>query len=560
MSSKTTIFNQDLYRAIIRGPFKGWVPDYPVDELPPDAFSTASNVEALRGRVRKMKGYAAWSGTVTRLTEADGTPATPLALANYEQYDGTVFGVVLSGKRAWKSDGDDWTLLTATTLDGGSEVTWTTMSDLLIWSNGGDAPQKWDGLNDQAALGGSPQICKIVVHWDDRLWLASTTESSTDYPYRLRFSEVGDPEDWTGDNSIDLLSATDPPQFGGITAVMPLGNMLLCYCPNAVWRITKLTASPFYEQDPHLDGIGCVGHNAICAVPEGHFFVGESDIYFWNGASQPIPITAGIHDHLTSRLFPHNYHMVQCEWYREENKILVGISEDGSAITTVYVYDRTERSWSLMEGVNFSCFGYLNKTTEVTWANFPGPGMTATNAAGNNIRWVEPPTLDVGGVDTDNSYAESIVAKTWADFVDNIYERFCGATTDGYVYVMYNANADDTQPGDSRNGAAFTGRVDFGYNDFEHPDKLKRVQRIQPLNLQTGETDNLVLYVGTADNPYQTPTWSSALNFPMDTTTEPWAFCDVTGRYIVFRLETTTADAPWSISGLVVDLVLKGAR
>jgi len=633
----------DVNRALIRGPFKGWLPDFPPDELPPDAFSTAKNVEILRGRVRKMAGYCPWASevpvfsvavseggtgylvdnvltlvgtlqatgatatvttveagtgavkTVTlttagtgytpgslattggagtgctlainQLFEVTGDTATLQAFANFEQYDGTVYGVAIGKTRAWKSEGDVWTQLTTETLVGGLATSWTSMEDLLIWTNGVDPVQQWDGLNAQAALGGSPAVCKMVAHWDDRLWLANTTEGGLQYPTRLRFSNVVDPTTGTDVNSIDLMSATDPPQFGGIRALEPLGGMLLAYLPNAVWRITRLEYEPYYQAIPIIEGIGCVNQDAICVVPEGHFFVGPTDVYFWNGAGAPTPMMAGVHNHFTSRLFPQFYGKVQCRWYREEDKVLVGISNKGAAIDTIYVYDRREGQWSVIDGLVVTCMGYLTKTDEVTWANFPGAGLEQHHATIANphtdadlIRWTEPASIITPD---DNLTAQAWTLLTWADFIDHTYERFCLGIP-GYVMVLYNSNADDSgaQPGYNRNGVAYTGQVIWGHQDFGRPDLLKRVQRIMPLNLQDidAEANALQLYVGGVDNPYQTPTWSGPYAFPLDPAIEPWIFVDVIGRYLLFRVETTVVDAPFSLSGLVVDFVVQGVR
>jgi len=544
----------DKQRAVIRGQFRGWLPDYPPDELPPDAFSDVQNVEVLRGRVRKMRGYNEWHEGIAQLQNADASAAVPRALANYEQYDGTLYGVVISDKRAWKSNGDTWSLLTAASLTGGESVSWTTMDDILIWTNGVDAPRKWDGGANDAALGGSPVVCDIVCHWDDRLWLASTTEGGgTKYAYRLWFSEVGDPEDWTGSNTIDLLSVTDPPQFGGIKAVAPMGQQLLIYLENAIWSVTRLTDAPYYQARPIVEGVGAVNHRAVCVVPEGHIFVGPTDVYYWNGAGAAVSVTKGIRSHLQARLAPAFYDKVQAVWMKEQDKVLVGISANGVAMDTLYVLDRREGQWSLMDGVAFSALGYLTNTDEVTWENFPGPGELATNYDGDLIEWVED-------TDPDNSYASDIVDLTWDDFTDTQFTRFAAGHHTGYVYVLYNPDGEETGPEVEYNraGAAYTGKVVFGYQDFGRPDTVKRLLRIMPLNLQQGETDSLQLYIGTCDNPYQTPTWDGPHAFPMDTTTEPWLFVDVRGRYLVFRVETTASDAPWSLSGLVVDFVLQG--
>jgi len=74
-----------------------------------------------------------------------------------------------------------------------------TFHDLFIYVNGVDNPQKIDDATPND-LGGSPPVCKFIELHKNYVFLAGNST----YPSRLYFSNLDDPETWTGTDFIDI--------------------------------------------------------------------------------------------------------------------------------------------------------------------------------------------------------------------------------------------------------------------------------------------------------------------------------------------------------------------
>lgn len=82
------------------------------------------------------------------------------------------------------------------------------------------------------SLGNNMPTARHVATHVDRLWVAYTTESSTDYPNRVRFSHPTHPEDWREDDYIDIVGG-----MNGVTALVPNGERLLVFKGDSIHAI-----------------------------------------------------------------------------------------------------------------------------------------------------------------------------------------------------------------------------------------------------------------------------------------------------------------------------------
>ena len=527
------------HRLVVRGPFKGWLPDYPPDELPADAFSTANNLLVQRGRVQKIPGWSLWTNLAANQTVR--------AMGRYVTNAGAYQNMVVTNDKIWINTSGAFADSGAA-LAGSGPVDWTIHDNLWIMTNGSDKPYSYSGTGTPAAIS-TAQIARLCANYNDRLFLgyiiSDANAGSADMPFRLRYSATGDPTDWTDAFIHDLISGAEPPEFSGLTALAPVGGSLACFKRNSIWRLDPLNYTPWYSAQQVVSGIGCIGLDAICTVPEGLIFVGETDVYFWPGAGAPQPMTAGLHNDMAQYIVPERYDKVSATWDPFNDRVLIGVASSGvnESVNRIYIFDRRESTWSAMtdpnddrSSINFQAIGQMTFYDAMTIDEYMFMGSTTATFDG------------VGGVSD---------SRTLDSFVPIEQDRMVACDAAGNIFILWNDSAGD--PVYARNAVAYTGAVYFGHLDWGRPDLVKRVQRIMPLNVTGGGlSHNLKMYLGTADNPYQTPTWGSAIDFPVNTTTLPWKYCDVKARYIVPRFETTGAAEPFELSGVVLDAVIQG--
>ena len=75
-----------------------------------------------------------------------------------------------------------------------------------VCTNGVDAIKKWDGLDYSVDdLGGSPPLAKHLAQFKEHLHLMDVTEGSR-FPQRDRWSDSGDPENWSTGKSPNILN------------------------------------------------------------------------------------------------------------------------------------------------------------------------------------------------------------------------------------------------------------------------------------------------------------------------------------------------------------------
>lgn len=123
---------------------------------------------------------------------------------------------------------------------------------------------------------------KALTYFSDRLWLGNTEEQDGEFPQRIRWSEPTQ-FDWIPlENYIDL-----PYSEGKLLALVPLGSLLVAYYEDAIYigRETSIIGLPYTFERLETGNVGLVNSKAVVRWIDGHFFVGQDDIYFLSGST-----------------------------------------------------------------------------------------------------------------------------------------------------------------------------------------------------------------------------------------------------------------------------------
>lgn len=161
----------------------------------------------------------------------------------------------------------------ALTITAGADNQWDlfTFNDSIIGFGGSstspDAPFRWTGSGNAAALAGSPPSAYGGFTANNRVFAFRTSSN----PSTIYWSIIGDAQDWTGSGS---GSATVGSLSDGqrITAACVLStNYVLVFKENATYQMV-ISSAPFPVYSL-FDNVGCVGKNAVVNVDGVAYFI-----------------------------------------------------------------------------------------------------------------------------------------------------------------------------------------------------------------------------------------------------------------------------------------------
>ena len=120
-----------------------------------------------------------------------------------------------------------------------------------------------------------------VTYFDDRLWVYNCKEQDGNkYSQRIRWSWPGNFDVFRTQDYIDL-----PYSEGEIIALIPMGSLLIAYFTDAIYvgRQTSIIGLPYKFERLEIGNTGLINQKAVVSWVDGHFFVGQDNIYFLSG-------------------------------------------------------------------------------------------------------------------------------------------------------------------------------------------------------------------------------------------------------------------------------------
>ncbi len=225
------------------------------------------NIILLDVGFKKRNGDAAWNSS------AMVSGATAIQGAGYIKFDnGVEFLTAIAGTKFFADSGLSGTMTDRTgavTITTGQDNIWTPVNfnNLQIWFGGApDAPFKYSGSGNAAALGGSPPSAATGFAANNRIFGISTAAN----PSRIYWPILANPEDWTGAGSgnADVAQSDGEALQCGIMS----GPDTAILFKNSSTHLMVLTRAPFpiYQLQK---GIGIAGRNAWAYAHGTLYFV-----------------------------------------------------------------------------------------------------------------------------------------------------------------------------------------------------------------------------------------------------------------------------------------------
>lgn len=224
--------------------------------LPLNQSPDMDNLILLDKGFGKRNGDSAWNSS------AMVSGSTAIQGLGYIKFNsGTEFLNAIAGTKFFTDSAMTGTMTDTTgaiTITSGTNNLWTPVSynNLQIWFGGApDAPFKYSGSGNAAALGGSPPSAQTAFVANNRVFPISTTAN----PSRIFWSVLGDPEDYTGAGSgnADVSKSDGEALQCGIL----VGADMAILFKNSSTHLMVLTRQPFpiYQLQK---GVGIAGRNA----------------------------------------------------------------------------------------------------------------------------------------------------------------------------------------------------------------------------------------------------------------------------------------------------------
>ena len=214
------------------------------------------NVVLLDKGFKKRNGDAAWNSS------AMVSGSTAVTGAGYIQYNnGIQFLNAVAGTKFFADSGLSGTMADSTgaiTITTGQDNLWTAVNfnNLQIWFGGApDAPFKYSGTGNAAALGGSPPSAYSAFAANNRIFAMGTAAN----PSRIFWPILGDPEDWAGAGSGNADVAKSDGE--GLQCGVVTGPDTAILFKNSSTHLMVLTRQPFpiYQLQK---GVGVAGRYA----------------------------------------------------------------------------------------------------------------------------------------------------------------------------------------------------------------------------------------------------------------------------------------------------------
>ncbi len=254
-------------------------------------------------------------------------------------------------------------------------------NDFVLFTNGVNPVKKYDpvGGGSVTNLGGlsavSVDTCRTLEIFNNSLWLGFTTEGGTNKPQRVRNSQVGNYELWTGGVAgiEDFYDEEDE-----IVRLERLGPFLIAYRRRSIRR-GEWTEDPddIVHFETTVSDKGVVSHDAVIVVGNLHVCVDSTDIYEYRGGFDVRPISGNLFHRLfgiDSVIRPERFNRLfgfQVKGLRE--LFILWSDTTDEYPTNIARLSLPTGAWSLREfPIEMSGWGIFDGTASRSWLDVPG--------------------------------------------------------------------------------------------------------------------------------------------------------------------------------------------
>jgi hypothetical protein len=527
----------------------GVVTDNSAYNIPLTGFSAGFNVRFDEGRVsrapifRTIKDSLGFTPRFTYgIVPATGFDTVILASdawAIKEYASGTVSNV--SGSITGSSDPRPYT---GTSL---ADVTYINRVDRVpvyrtsTGTNFADLPN-WD----------STHRCKSLRSYGDQLIALNMTEGSTNFPTRVRFSDITTANSVPG--SWDATDTTKSAGFNDLVQIpteiidgMSLGSNFIIYSSDQTWLMEFVGGTFIFNFRKLFNDAGVINQNCVVEAEGKHYVFGAFDIYIHDGTSKQ-----SICDERTKNFIYSNLN---------NNNADVCFTQHNPVLNEIY-------------------FCYMSGDSRVEFPNANRCNRAAVyNYRANTWSFMDIPNVSSGTVANVNSVSTYANSATTYQLTGGTYYSQQDSF-DRHVIMVGEDQASDGITSDKMYGVDLsdTGQMAFQLDvEATKPPYLERtgidldegglaarqymvVTRLYPQcdTINTADT-TLTFEFGASDIPRATPVYGSPVTYNIPT--EHKIDSRAAGRYLSYRMTLADNDyKDFDLSGFDIEITPTGAR
>ena len=488
-------------------------------ELPDDKWSDGNNIQFDNDRTSKVKGHQQVFGAPS-VAPYWLLPFNTIT-TDYWIYPSLtkIYRVHTSGATTTHEDvtrttGGDY----SATADGG----WNggVLGGVAILNNGVDVPQMFGTASTdfEPLSNWISGTTKVIRPFKRFLVALDTTESSTRYPFRVRWSHPAEggtvPVTWDETDATKDAGYVDLSQSNGfVVDALPLGDTNIIYKEDSVWSMTYEGGQSIFAFRQVFSDAGILGRDCVQSFDSQHFVVSEDDVYIHNGQTKQSVVDTVMRDELFNSIHPDYKTRTFVVADREKNEMWICFPSTSSTglADKAFVWNWRNNSWSVRDlpNVSFISWGVVDTVSTTDWSE-SGAWDTDTDS------WDSPlkPSLLMAGTD------------------------------DTSLYTLGSNQFDGT------NFRAWVQKSDMTFGTRQP----KSVTKIRPHISGTGSVN---FYIGSEMLPHQGTTWKGPYTFT------PGVHSDIlvraTGAYMGIRVESTD-DKEWRLENLEIYWKPQGAR
>lgn len=239
--------------------------------LPLGASPYLRNMEYYRGSARRSTGLSPYS--------SGSLVGTIRHLGRYEKANGEVTLMCVTSSYVYKfvPMTGQWTQVAS--YAGSEHATAVSFQDLWILTDFSNPIKKFDGTTF-TNLGGNPPLAKYLIPFFSHLVLAHVYAGGVSMPYRVQWSDTGNPEVWSGGNS-GFVNLGDTP--GAITGLAPSLDRLYVYKRDAIYEVAYVGYPDIFTFAEVTHRVGLLAPRSLCFYENVHFFLGTDNVYMFDG-------------------------------------------------------------------------------------------------------------------------------------------------------------------------------------------------------------------------------------------------------------------------------------
>lgn len=542
----------------------GVVTDVDPYNLPIGGFTRAKNVRFTEGKVTHGPVYREVSASVT------SEPVFAHGVFANSGYDSVVLvdnafnvsefvdGAIAAESRYSGVDSDSTANVTATSLADVQylnradetpiartpDVTDGAFSELANWPNG-------DSTDTSTFVQNNTWTTAVLRSYGDFLLALNTTENSTNYPNRVRFSDPAlansVPATWDDTDTTKSAGFTDLVQMGTpIIDGATLGPNFLIYSQDQVWMMEFVGGTFIFNFRKVFSDAGVISANCIAEVEGQHFVFDRDDIYVTDGNSRQSICEGKVRDYIFSGIdlnkdsmcfVMHNPVLEEVYFCYHSGDDMAEFAE-GDACNRAAVYNYRDQTWTFQDLPNVVAGTNANVT--------PTTGYNNTSTSYN----------DIGGsyhsLESGFQRHPLMYARQYTYNSENYSEsRLLGLDLVDQGALPQAISTDLSKP-------AFLERV--GIDMDEQGISLagyKVVNKILPQISTPNANGDFDFTFGAANTPNGTPNYGASVTF--DALTDYKLDTRISGRYLSYKLATDTLK-DFAFSGMDVELVVTGRR